>query len=122
MRLVRAAITNLKTTVMIITYETKRRFLKMLEEHKIYIIHRGITRSGLVNFSVRGFELGLEWCFDPLVSETVEVKRVKDYMGNLLLRSKDPTNVLCMVVNRLAKDGLCEKTDYFRVRELAHFV
>ena len=76
MRLVRAAITNLKTTVMTVTYETKRRFLKMLEEHKIYIIHRGITRSGLVNFSVRGFELGLEWCFDPLVSETVEVKRV----------------------------------------------
>lgn len=36
--------------------------------------------------------------------------------------SKFPINIVYLVLYQLAKDGLCEKTDYFRVRELIHFV
>ena len=38
----------------------------------------------------------------------------------ILFMSKFYINIVYLVLNQLAKDGLCEKTDYFRVRELAH--
>ena len=40
----------------------------------------------------------------------------------ILFMSKFYINIVYLVLNQLANDGLCEKTDYFRVRELAHFV
>ena len=40
----------------------------------------------------------------------------------ILFMSKFYINIVYLVLNQLAKDGLFEKTDYFRVRELAHFV
>lgn len=100
-----------------VTYDTKVRFVKMMAEHKVYVIHRGITKSGYVNFSVRGFDNGLQWCFDHLVSETVDVKRVVDYRNYTMFRAKDPLNVITCLVNKLAKDGICDKTDYFSIRE-----
>ena len=100
-----------------VTYEMKLKFLRMVAERKVYVIHRGITKSGYVNFSVWGFDNGLKWCFDQLISKTVDVKRVKDFNGKIMFRSKDPLNTITCVVNSLAKNGIGDKTDYFTIRE-----
>lgn len=96
---------------MIISKETKERFVKMLNDRQIIVIqcNKSVKRN-TYDFKIIGANDNGKWDFTPMVAE------ISDYPSNknttvtyLSIRALDGDDVICNTLLKLGKEGLFDK-------------
>lgn len=91
---------------MIITEETKQRFLQMLNNRQIIVIqcNKG-SQHKTYNFKFIGANSEGKWDFTPMV---VEMSRFpySTSIQHLSVRALDAANVICNVIEKMKEEGI----------------
>ena len=95
---------------MIITKETKERFVKMLEKNQIIMIQCNRSGRKTYDFKFIGSDGYGKWDFTPMVAEISGYPSNKDTaIKYLAVRSLDGEDVICNTLLKLHEEGLFDK-------------
>ena len=110
---------------MIITRETKQRFLTMLDARQIIVIQcNKSTNRKTYDFKFIGANSGGKWDFTPLVAETSGYpSNRRTTVERLAVHALDAVSVVCDTLNKLQEEGLVSNlgegySQYQKVRDL----
>ncbi len=109
---------------MVITEETKLRFIAMLAKRHVIVIQVKSHGSNHYRFKFIGADDSGKWDFTPMVADTAGVEYNGEMLNeNLSIVAKDAADLIVKVIKNMAEDGLILKREddhetYEKVRHL----
>lgn len=92
---------------MIITKETKERFVRMLKARKIIVIQcKKSSNRKTFNYKFIGANNSGKWDFTPMIAEYSNYSNSKGGCQYLSIRSLDGAAVICSTLCELKKEGI----------------